>query len=579
MLIHDRQVERDAPRPSDGDSRHGPVVALTRTLLRVNLVLASVVLVGAGVGLIYSFESEPGETPLRFALREVGAGLTVAGVVTICLYLLIQRNEDRFKDRLSGFIEEDVAEDLEEIKREIAGQAQRLFDASSSLEALHASGVERVYEDRGLAGRELERALERSSITRLRLMGISLNDFVRSDQAEGLHGVWEIIGKYVRGERPLPGDSDGLDIQILIVDSNCFGAQLRAHAETKEKGRTSLAGRLDSDVTQTALHLKELVRLAEENRERTNVTFDFRLYRLAPTLFVCHAEGSGEEDGFSYVQPYYFWSRRDSGSALPLVRLQRGSALAAGVKDHFDVIWSEASTPGLEWVEGCEVGPEKGAYETGVVNVFTDKDQARHRMERVLERAERCVYIQGVSLKSFFSAGPASLLGALGRVLETRPEVEVKVLALDPDCGQARQRSYRELALSLRPGATLPPFDEYAADPELHVRSLLHQDTSNTIEQMRSLDHPSFHARLYDSTPPCFMLLVDDVVFVEQFHLGKLVEGGQGLVTSLGKDMPLVEYRRPPLEMFKQAGMRLRSPVGLLEDHFEFVFEHLARPA
>lgn len=88
---------------------------------------------------------------------------------------------------------------------------------------------------------------------------------------------------------------------MLIIDPRCFGALLRSYGEIQEPDQ--LSGRLDRDVEATTHELGKLVeaarkRVAGDGMGRVN--FEFRLYRLAPTTFICAT------DKVSYVQPYYF---------------------------------------------------------------------------------------------------------------------------------------------------------------------------------------------------------------------------------------------------------------------------------
>jgi hypothetical protein len=85
-----------------------------------------------------------------------------------------------------------------------------------------------------------------------------------------------------------------------------------------------------------------------------------------------------------------------------------------------------------------------------------------------------------------------------------------------------------------------------------------------------------FQVRIYDSAPACFLLVIDDTVFVEQYHYGKLVPGQDEYPVVLGKNMPPVEYSHDSSDLYETDA--LRNSVELLKDHFEFVFERCSRP-
>jgi hypothetical protein len=582
------------PDPSkvvDPQGFRGPAVPRERFLntlyegLRTKAALSSFVLGIFGIALIsVSFTEllpDSNGAALTFTIREVGAGLTVAALVTLALYLLVRRHEEQFGNTLTSFVKDDVTEELRRIEGKVTDQTTSLFQASASLDALRKCGVAHVYESRGDAADDIRDDLQRPGVVDVRLMGISLNDFVRSDQMEGLHRAWDLIASYVRGERT-PSDGTRLRIRVLILDSNCFGAALRSFSETAEQQTESLAGRLENDVSVTADYLAGLARFAEaENGGSTRVSFDFRLYHLPPSFFICKA------DEACYVQPYYFWSRRDPDVSLPVMKLSEGSPLQPGIENHFDAIWDHASTPGREWVEASHAGAERGVHDTGVVNVFSDKDQARRRMLCRLRQAQSRVDLQGNSLQSFFSVG--ELLNELRTLIEGG-SVRIRVLFLDPECEAAKRRSFRELALA-QPGGKPPmTYDEYVKHPELHRESELYQQTRASLKRIREQLAPGasgFEVRISRSAPSCFMLRIDDRVFAEQYHLGKVVPRDAretGVVTLLGKDMPLVEFKRKPESLFDTRRFdddepELGTPFGLLENHFDFVFGYLSEPA
>ena len=63
----------------------------------------------------------------------------------------------------------------------------------------------------------------------------------------------------------------------------------------------------------------------------------------------------------------------------------------------------------------------------------------------LLQHAKRRVYIQGITLRSFFDG--KVLNRAINELVE-RGNVEIKILLLDPQSDQARYRSYREYLLN-----------------------------------------------------------------------------------------------------------------------------------
>jgi hypothetical protein len=245
---------------------------------------------------------------------------------------------------------------------------------------------------------------------------------------------------------------------------------------------------------------------------------------------------------------------------------------------HFDWIWTKASIEVADYYEKAVVGLDRGLYNCGAVNVYTDHTDALKRIQWLLENARKKISIQGISLHSFFRA--SKLFRAISKSVESG-QVDIEVLLLDPQCDQAMYRSFRE-RLFAAPEQT---FAEYKHDPEQHKETDLFQDTRRSIENIRRMasdiarikDDSEWRLRLvvtlYVSAPSCFMLRVDYTGLVEQYHYGNFIpDQDLGHVpVILGKDMPVIEYSA--LSSIDD-DIQLRSPFRLLKDHFAFVFKH-----
>lgn len=562
------QQPQGVPRPA--------YVKVLSHVMSLRMAIGTVIVMGLGLAVIAISFAPPfddaNDSWFTFGVREIGAGLLTVAIVNVVLQVFIERYRQQLTHGLEDFVKDDVTADLRRIRADISGQSQALLDGSATLAALGASGVYRVYGSRGEATETLRRDFEAGGVHRIRIMGISLNDFLRADQHENLHAVWRVVTSYVKGERAA-ADGD-LDIRVLIIDPNCFGALLRSYGEAREDDQ--LSGRLDEDVTATARRLGDLAREARDRAvggDGGRVRFAFRLYRLPPTLFLCST------DNVSFVQPYYFWARRQFDVTVPMMRLE-GTPLHSAMADHFDLVWDTASVDGEAWLEANQVGLDKGALEVGATNVFTRPGKGYERMCWLIEHAQERVWLQGISLKSFFE--PGKLHAALRRAMR-RDEVDVRILLLDPDCEQARFRSYREHDFSDHCGVRYQSFAEYEQAVDCHAESTLARDTHNTINKIRRSigGEPAKQTRLYSTAPSCFVLIVDDSILVEQYHLGKAVPPefrleDQGAPPILGKDMALVEYAKRPSELVEIDDAR--HPLDLLEDHFLFVYERCAVP-
>src|SRR5262249_45451322 len=161
----------------------------------------------------------------------------------------------------------DVTTGLERINDSIDDQARNFVESVSSLEAMRQSDVSRVYSSRLQGSGDMARDLTDPSIEEVRIIAISLNDFVRGDQP-ALHTAWQHLERRIKREEPMPGQ-ERLDIKVLIIDPHCYGAQLRSTGESREP--TAVAGRLQTEVEDTANHLIRLQRHAREFRDRTGI--------------------------------------------------------------------------------------------------------------------------------------------------------------------------------------------------------------------------------------------------------------------------------------------------------------------
>lgn len=459
---------------------------------------------------------------------------------------------------------------LNEIKEGIQSDIAK---QTASLEAMASSGIGRVFSTRAEACKDMGRDLIDPNNTCIRIIGISLNDFMRGDQRV-LHEAWKTLEKYIRGELSVNKE---LDIKVLIIDPRCLGAQFRSDSEVR--GQDAVPGHLSDDVNAVVKALVKLESAAKSGVIKTGVSFECHLYRLPPILFLCLV------DAACYVQQYHFWSARTTNTPIPVLKYGRHSEVAdiypmhAEMTAHFDWIWTKASIKVSDYYEKAVVGVDRGLNECGAVNVYTDHLEAFKRIQWLLENAKEKVSIQGISLHSFFRAG--KLFRAISKLVESG-QVDLEVLLLDPVCDQAMYRSFRE-RLFAAPEQT---FEQYKLDPEQHRETDLYQDTRRSTENIRTMvsditrikKDSQWNLRLavkfYESAPSCFMLRVDETVLVEQYHYGNFIpdEDLGHVPVILGKDMPVIEYSA--LMPSIQDDIQLRSPFKLLKDHFDFVFKH-----
>lgn len=523
-------------------------------------------------------------------VRGVGIGLVIAAVTSGVISLLIARSPKEFQEQLNLFLKEDVTSELgklrtdttnelEELRtdttnqlgdlqRDIREQTTDLIGISKSLIALNQTGISRVYAKRSEAADDMIQDLRNKNLTEIQVIGISLNDFIPDEKTE-LHRVWKEIEAYIRPEHPVSKQNPPLDIKVLIIDPDCLGAYLRSVGENREN--QIRGSRLSDDVYSTSKPLRVLKEVADKNFDTTGVRFNFRFYQLPPIFFLLRTNIA------SYVEPYYFWASRSTAASMPIYRCS--SLLQSGMKDHFNLIWDSASLSPEQFFDQHYVGIDRGINQCGAINVFLDGEQARKRMVWHLKQAKRRIWLQGVSLRSFFDEGlsPNNLYAEIQRAFARG--IEIRILLLDPESEQASFRAFRERLL--RPDLPHMTLQEYQQNQTERQKDRLYRETNESIDQIRRIvrvGNKNLQVKLYSAAPSCFMLLVDDVVLVEQFQYGKIAKADENDLVNpvLGKDMPLIEYAHTPTNLFEP--VLGRNAFQLMEDHFKYVFKECAYP-
>jgi hypothetical protein len=483
----------------------------------------------------------------------------VMGIHVLDRLFLIRDTEEALGNLVNG------------IRTDISKQTSSLRSSSDSLDAMLRCGIIQIYPSRERASKDIRENLTNSSNSKIWLIGISLNDFVQG-MDRTLGEAWETIQEYVLGYRSIDAKKGVLDIRVLLIDPGCIGARLRSEAESQSY--VALRSRLETEVRAAAEALYDLQSKAASEKEKPAVSFQCRLYRLPPILFLCWM------DSICYVQQYHFWTQRKNDTPIPVLKFRRlaGSSEAypyhEEMENHFKWIWENASISVEDYVNGIDLGTDEGINQCGAVNVFTDQKTAKDRIKYILKNTKENekVSIQGISLSSFLI--PGELFEAITNLVEDG-KVDLEVLLLDPEKEQAKYRSYRERLF----GSPEQSYNDYV-EKKFHERSKLYHDTYETIENIRNMIQdvaqrkgsgwkPRLKVGLYDSAPACFVLRAGNQILTEQYHYGKIAGGTHAI---LGKDMPLFEYSKSPSKLYARRSDPLRRPFDLLVDHLDYAF-------
>ena len=441
-----------------------------------------------------------------------------------------------------------------------------------SIQVMEESNLIAIFPSRSSAASAIRSAIDSSS--EVRLMGISLNEFFRSDQSS-FRKAWQDLVEAIRlGHK---------QARILLIDPYCHGAVLRSYSETAHT--EMVTGRLETDVLDAARHLWQIRKKLGRNIQRLHV----HLYQLPPTAFLCHL------DSTTFVQHYHFWRERLAGSPVPLLQYRKldpgqpGPCIHAEMEQHFNFIWDFASIDLEDFLPTPSRGLEWGSHAAGMDSVFIDRSRPNNRMRDEIKNSNR-IWIQGITLKAFFTEGSQLSNKLREKISEADEKTDIRIMLLDPDCDQAKERAYREYQLSFD---SKLPFDEFSQ--HYYQRSKLVSDLGETISRIKRMiatlsgAKPAVRveARKYRTAPHMFVLIGDRSAFVEQYSYGKIAGESsalQGETVILGSDMPLIEYKQQIDPIYGRMIGEIRGredadsqqlrpqPYPLLKNHFEYAW-------
>lgn len=203
----------------------------------------------------------------------------------------------------------------------------------------------------------------------------------------------------------------------------------------------------------------------------------------------------------------------------------------------------------------------------GISNVYDRRDAAMKRIFELLPSARECVWVMGISLRRFFHRG--SQLNDQIRTLGGHP-LEWKALVIDPDTDQALFRSLREQETTYKKMLNedhlgyshLEKSELFARFADIYRQMQLYTDVMQTKQNVSVADKElglKISLRFYRAAPVAFLAIIDDFLFVEQYHYGAVTDD------RVAEQVPVFEFRRSS-DMYRQ-----------LRGHFEYVWNSLSR--
>jgi hypothetical protein len=549
---------------------------LTRyEILRAIALLA--VSAAGGLALVWFSFGRTGELPY-YVLQEMGKAALVTALVSITLNYWVRRQADRVEEeraRVQAKLQETakneerlredafkllVAEELKRISDEVRKETARIAATAFSFDQLQLAGAIRFYSCRDdKVAQDIEETLLADNVTSVKLIGISLNDFVRDGHL--FNPTWDALRRCIRDNTPL-APNKRLDIKALVIDPDSEGAYLREMAESTDDGISTLRG----DLRQTIFDLMHLEREADTNGPDRVVRFEAKAYRTSPISFLAWTPDA------AFVQPYHFRRRHTKGS-IPIIKYINPSnpdGMHRELGDHFDWIWKHesASISLTSLTQEASLGTATALRGAHIENMFYDQAQSRRRICQLISTTQHRLWIKGISLKSFFNSSNGCQDILEGMTEAHKRGADVRILIINPNGEQARLRSFKEYKIA-HPDAVLQAFTDSDREQER-----LFRDTTESIREVDRLWNlrrsAHFQVKMFNSGPECFMLMTDDAVMVEQYHYGNPTNTNEylnGLV--LGGKMPVTEYRHEDGGHSEQ-----KDPYWLLADSFEYVFKN-----
>ena len=588
--VNARRKNPPATTDSRRRSNESRILRIAYRLVTVNLWLRTAVLAGASVALIllaFHWRVMTRPTVPAFLAAQLGTGLLVGAVGAALMQAFIMSAPQTMRkmvDELRSGTREtslkrvtDQLTGLSEVTNEgIRGLEEQLSLINASLsahdrhtrmvsgEALSRAGVVNVFASMEDAAVEMSAALREPHLTEIRLLGLDLSDWFNSrGSASHADPPGRRLERLLLSEEPDAVRRGNLNVRVLLLDPACAAARLLTHGVGGHDSDERLE-RLRSDIHATAERLSWLSRKITDQRNGNSL--QVRFYRTTPGAFTFITDGS------SFVRTYY--AGLVGPSPAPVWCYDGESEEHRVECQHFDIIWDTSSISCEESLQQKFLGVDQGINESGIINIYTDLDGAQERIKWLIGNARERVWIQGVSLSHHLSPPLEEAMLRLPRF----SSVDTRLLTLDPNCEQARLKSYRDYLLDEDWSARGIEYDKYLLDGSLHEQSAIYAQLQYSTRRLLGMSPKAgmghFQLRHYACAPTSYVLIADDHALVEQFHYGKPMAAASSIQAhlQLAREMPLVEYETPASVLFgSKPGL---DPFAVIVDHFSHVFDH-----
>lgn len=510
---------------------------------RVNLILVSLVLILVGIlelfflGLSDGLEfwkTPPVGTTIHFLLKEVGKILFVTGSVTIFLNTLIKKmSELESKER-----EIKLEKQLDGLRSGVNNITGELAKYVRSLDTMITVGIIAIYKSRRDAKKAISNELKNEGNNTLKLLGISLRDFLKGDNL--FYEEWKEIKARLKREMSSKENGSTLKIQFLLIDPCCEQAIYRA--ESEEPRRTTHRDRnLFREITYLSESLSELLGELSEISSGKKLSLEVKLYNSSPN---CNLMLS---DNFAFVEQYHYREEITYGY-MPVMQYNINSQVGKEMVGHFNFVWKNARYI-KSYINERNIGTAEAIKDSEILNTYLNRDMLTERLEYIIENVPGDIVVMGISLSSYIN--PGSIL--MSRLwMEEQLKRKVRILLINPLSQQAKFRAAKE---------SNHPYKEYTFD--IHADHRLYNDTMDSVREINRLTKlkSSIEGKVFSSSPSCFIFLNEESVFIEQYHYGQIEEAKKLKETVLSRVVPVIEYSKESIV------------YSLMKDHIHYVWE------
>lgn len=538
-------------------------------LVKVDLWLRTALLAGVSAALIVlAFQWHVMTRPiiLSFMAAQLGTGLLVGAVGAALVQSFVMSAPQTMQELVDELRSRPREASLEDRLAELTTELRAYDLRSRTNDALRLMGVVDILRSTEDVAAKITACLTDPAVTDVRVLGLSLGTFFGGRRySQGPDWPGQRLERLLLGEESNPVRNEGIRVRVLLIDPACLSLRLLTHGAAGESGEELV--RLRNEIHEVADHLNRLSK--EVARRRNANSLQVRFYRAAPPFFLFAARQG------VFTHSYYHGLAADPRriASAAVWHFSAESAAYRASCRHFDAIWDTDSVPCGDFLLHGAIGTDQGIGESGIVNIYTDRESAQERIRWLISNARKRVWIQGVSLSHHLSPPLEEVM--LG--LLQAGSVDTRVLILDPDSDQAFRKSYRDYLLD-QDGSTIIDYDTYVQNKYLHNTSQFYSRLRHSAQRFESMSSKataaSFQVRQYACAPTSYILIADDHALIEQFHYGKPVHAGGSIKAQLqlAREMPLIEYVRPASDLF--ASKPWLNPLAVIEDHFSQVFEH-----